>query len=704
MITFFDVETEDTKQEKKRNPSPYLPTNRLVSVGCAGVIGLVQYRFFNHKEYINPKDARLNFDAIQDILDNTDEFVAFNAKFDLAWFLEAGFKYEGEIYDPMIVEYILARGRKLDMSLAAAAERRKLKTKKSTIIQDYWDAGLTFYEMPLEVVQEYGIDDVQVLRELYFSQQEELKRVENRGLMATIKMSNEFIKCLIDMERNGIHIDDKALDEVEKEFTEEYDKLDKELNALAASALGNTPFNLDSPEQLSQLIYSRKVLDKKRWATTFNIGTELRGAVMKPKRRPRMSTSEFVQNVRDNTTVIKRTVASHCTVCSQSGLVHRKRRDGTDFKRISKCSNCGGRGFTLENLPQVAGFKCTPTGPEDVSAGGFGTDGDSIERLAKTATGAAKEFLSKISRYNAIGTYLDTFVAGIRRGRGQDGLLHTQLMQAITATGRLSSQQPNFQNMPRAGTFPVRRVVKSRWNEGEILEVDFAKLEYVAAVFLAQDQIGIKDILAGVDAHTLTAQIITDAGQPLTRQDAKSRTFRPLYGGHSGTPAEVAYNIWFKEKHKGITEWQERNKITVLTTGKYSIPSGREYMFFGTKRLPNGYITNSTQICNYGVQGFATADIVPCTIIELRRLLRLTKLRSLIILTVHDSIVFDVYPGEQDQISSLINEAFSNIPRILKERYGIILNVPLGWESKAGTNWLNMKAIYVDDGKKSLTA
>ena len=67
-------------------------------------------------------------------------------------------------------------------------------------------------------------------------------------------------------------------------------------------------------------------------------------------------------------------------------------------------------------------------------------------------------------------------------------------MQAVTATGRLSSRDPNFQNQPRGGTFPIRKVIQSRFEGGQILEVDFAQLEFRTAVFLAQDKQGMEDI------------------------------------------------------------------------------------------------------------------------------------------------------------------------------------------------------------------
>jgi DNA polymerase I-like protein with 3'-5' exonuclease and polymerase domains len=694
---YLDFETSDVKQGKKRSPSPYLKENFLV---CGAWVCLSDdsrssgFAWFNHRDY--RETGRLGYEALQKALDEAKVIVAYNAKFELEWLLEAGFKLpQGlKIRDPMITEYVLQRGVKLPLSLKAVAERRKTK-KKNDATEALWEAGLSYNEMPMDVVEEYCIDDVEALIELDQLHAKLLQEPENRGLIPTIEMSWEFIWCLVEMARNGICIDANALADVKKEFTDEYSGLRADLERVASSVMGDTPINLDSPEQLSWVIYSRKVKDKKKWAEIFNIGTNNKGKRKKP---PRMSSSEFISHVRSNTEILKRTEARHCGTCEGRGLLHKKRRDGTDFKKASKCKACNGKGYTLTDTSKIGGLRVSPQGPLDTSSGGFASDKETLNELAtRLQPGTiAHEFVTKLVRYNAIGTYLETFISGIERGRGIDGLLHTQLLQHITRTGRLSSRDPNFQNMPRAKTFPVRRVVKSRWEGGEILEVDFAQLEFRVAVQLANDLQGVKDVEDKVDAHTRTAKILYTTEQPNKdqRQDAKPHTFKPLYGGSSGTDAEQAYYKWFKQHYRDIGKWQDTNIATVLKTGKLALPSGREYAFPGTRRTRSGYVTNTTQICNYPVQGFATADIVPIAIIGVYNELYSRNLNSKLILTVHDSIEFDVYPSERDSVVGLINDVFGRLGDVLNARYGISLSVPMGWEIKSGSDWLNGKEIH----------
>ena len=105
------------------------------------------------------------------------------------------------------------------------------------------------------------------------------------GIAPTIKMSMELTKVLADIEMNGLHINTDTLSAIKVKFEKELVDLEKYLNEKVKYFMGDTPVNLDSPEDRSVLFYSMKLTDKKRWATRFNIGYELRGNTRKPKRR-----------------------------------------------------------------------------------------------------------------------------------------------------------------------------------------------------------------------------------------------------------------------------------------------------------------------------------------------------------------------------------------------------------------------------------
>ena len=294
----------------------------------------------------------------------------------------------------------------------------------------------------------------------------------------------------------------------------------------------------------------------------------------------------------------------------------------------------------------------------------------------------AIDFLSKVRRLSAVETYLSSFVDGIRMYTKQDGKLHVRLLQHRTATGRFSGADPNMQNMPRGGTFPVKKVFVSRFAGGKILEADFAQLEFRAAAYLSQDGVAIEEVSTGFDVHSYTAKVITDAGQPTDRQTAKAHTFAPLYGatGFGRTPAEAEYYTHFTEKYKGIGVWHSRLAKEAVNTRKITTPSGREFAFPDVVRKASGRVSHFTQIKNYPVQSFATADIVPLALLHIDKLL--DNMQSCVVNTVHDSIVIDVHPDEERSVIEVINKTNNELPNLITIRWGLVFNVPLAIRSK----------------------
>jgi hypothetical protein len=105
------------------------------------------------------------------------------------------------------------------------------------------------------------------------------------SIVPTIQMSMELTKVLANIEMNGLHINTNILNNIKVKFEKELVDLQKYLNEKVKIFMGDTPINLDSPEDRSILFYSMQVTDKKMWATRFNIGYEERGNTKKPKRR-----------------------------------------------------------------------------------------------------------------------------------------------------------------------------------------------------------------------------------------------------------------------------------------------------------------------------------------------------------------------------------------------------------------------------------
>ena len=677
MISTIDVETSYQKTEQGgMDPLPFNPKNILVSVGIND-----EYYFTNHSERVDEGC----YYKIQAILDQTTLLIGHNIKFDLTWLLEAGFKYEGRVYDTMIGEYVLNRGIRKSLTLEMCCRRRRIGSKDDRI-KEFMDRGVSFENIPKDIVEEYGRMDVEITRKLFDSQMDDLRLEKNRGLLRTIKMMNEFLLVLTNMERNGIHVNLTTLESVEKQYRAEFSYLRQKIDKIVYEKMGDTKINLASPEQLSWLIYSKKPKDKEVWCKLFNIGIDKQ--TNKNKKRPQFSRIKFRELVRNNTEMIHKTTAEQCGSCKGKGVIKKIKVDGTPYKKYTKCSECDGDGYTYSQLAKIAGFNQRPRSVYDTAEAGFRTDRITLSKIVGEAEGELKEFIDAVIRHNSIDTYLHTFVNGIKSFTNENSMLHPKFMQAVTATARLSSRDPNFQNQPRGGTFPIRKVVDSRFEGGSILEVDFAQLEFRTAVFLAQDKQGMEDIKNKIDVHQYTAEIIG-----VSRQEAKAHTFKPLYGGTTGTEEEKRYYRKFAEKYKGIAAWHQQLQTEAIKLKRLKLPTGREYAFRYAARMPWGGSSYSTQIKNYPVQGFATADIVPLACIKIYELMKEQKVKSLLINTVHDSIVADVYPGEEAVMSKIFKQGTASVIPALKEYYGINFNVPLDTELKMGYNWLDIKEV-----------
>lgn len=683
-------------EDGRKDGTPYNEKNYLVSLG---------YIMFNDDGEIEEgylfADDPLFKSKVQSILDRTDLLINHNIKSDLNWLYECGFVYNGKVFDTLIAEYVLARGVKWQLSLKDCCIRRGTSLKKSELVEEYHKNKIGFGDIPKELVEEYGRQDVRSTKELYEVQVELYGRPRNTGLLPTLKMMNEFLLLLSEVERNGMYINSNALRMVELGYIQEKQELLREINSIVGELVGDTPCNLSSPAQLSELIYSRRILDKKAWAKEFNIGTDERN---KPLRRPRINPKELKEKICDHTFTLYRTVADQCTNCGGTGRLVKFTKTGQPYKNAPKCSECDGTGICYTNTKQIAGLALGPRNINDLTANGFSTDKEMLEYLSALprTPEIGKRLLKGLVRLNAIETYLSSFVGGIRRNTRANKLLHTSLNQTVTATARLSSSDPNLQNIPRGQTFPVKRAFRSRFVGGYIMEGDGMQLEFRTAAGVSECSVMLKEIWDKVDIHAHTAKVLTEAGQPTSRQEAKSRSFRPLFGGQSGTPAEIVYNKHFMEKYTGLAKWHEKLLTDACFIHIITSPSGREYNFPYAKKTFSGWVDGQTQIKNYIVQGFATGDYIPIVCLRLWKLMKSNNLKSLIINTVHDSVIVDVYPGEQDIVADLMVEAFIGAKSELKDRYGYDFDVPLGVEIKVGRSWLSMTTVREYDEVKEL--
>ena len=345
---------------------------------------------------------------------------------------------------------------------------------------------------------------------------------------------------------------------------------------------------------------------------------------------------------------------------------------------------------------------------EDFPDGIPSTDAKVVSRF-KPKTRRQKNFLELLGTINKLKDAktksLDKFLACVEET--DEHILTAQLNQTITATHRLSSTGRNykaqFQNFPRI----FKPLFSARNPDWEIGEADEGQLEYRIAVHLGQDENGLEDILTGVDAHGFTASIIfkeewescgsdrtTTTGKKC-RTDSKEHTFKPLYGGTSGSDREREYYQAFKDKHVGITNTQEDWKREVYQTKKLKTATGLTFYWEDSSFNRRGMLINNKtfkpvdqSVCNYPVQNLATAEVVPVAVTVLWHLMLVSKMESFLVNTVHDSAIAEINPKERELFSELSEYSMTEyVVGYLHNIYDINLEVPLEAEIDFGKNW-----------------
>jgi len=674
----------------RKDPSPYNKDNNLVAIGYTyrKINGEPFWNTDNPVKILNVNTSNFTeFNYFKRALKNASYVIAHNAKFDVAWLRETGIECDTKVIDTMINEYVLNKGIRDKLSLDALSKKYNV-TRKEDLLGDALSKGLNYSDMSEEDQISYLSHDVIATAEVFQKQEARFKLDINKSLIPIRDLMCEFCSVLTDIERSGMAIDLQVLEQVDIEYEREQAELNSYLNKKVRDLMGDLEVNLSSPEQLSQVIYSCKLVDKNTWKDEMNIGVDARG---KQLLRPNIDIKSF-RNVL--TKCFKRSHkvrAIKCAACYGKGEYYKVKKDGSNFKKATKCSQCMGKGVVYENLPDRGGLNISPR-VSLASAGGFKTDKNTLTTLLDVVTDLeAKNFLKSIIRLSAIETYRSAFIEGIRKGIKSDALLHANFNQCITATGRLSSSSPNLQNMPKGRLFPVRKAFVSRFEGGSLVEIDYSQLEFRVAGILATDETVKREVESGFDVHAYTAKVLTENGEPTERGPAKASTFRPLYGGTQGTPAQRTYFKEFFSKYRGIFKWHERLQNEAIQHKVVTTATGRQFSFPDCERNFSGQATFKTQIVNYPVQSVATAEIVPLGVISLFNKLKEMNLRSVVINTVHDSVLIDTHPDELEIVKSVAPGCLVDAQTEAKKRFGLSDYIPLEVEMSQGKNWMEQE-------------
>jgi len=177
-----DVENTTTKRDGKLHLDPFEPNNSLTMVGMLNDRGDEAIITFDHSQVEATPDGHA---IVQQWLDDTTVLICHNIAHDLLWLWETGFKYDGAVFDTMLVEYVLQRGQKEPLSLEACAERYELATKKQDTLKEYFKNGYNTRDIPHDELCEYLSADLHATQQLADKLWKRLNTTADAGLLST---------------------------------------------------------------------------------------------------------------------------------------------------------------------------------------------------------------------------------------------------------------------------------------------------------------------------------------------------------------------------------------------------------------------------------------------------------------------------------------------------------------------------------------
>lgn len=290
-------------------------------------------------------------------------------------------------------------------------------------------------------------------------------------------------------------------------------------------------------------------------------------------------------------------------------------------------------------------------------------------------------------------TYIDGLYAVINEATGR---IHTSLNQTVTATGRLSSTEPNLQNIPVR--IPIGRRIRKVFvpSKGNILlGADYSQIELRVLAHMSEDENLLKAYTEGIDVHTLTASQVfnkdLDEVTTLDRSRAKEVNFGIVYGmsdyglsenlGISRNEAKKYIEKYFKKysgvktfMNKILKDCKENGYVETLLKRRRYIREINDSNYY--KRQ---YAERMAQ--NTPIQGSA-ADIIKIAMVRTYKRLKEENLQSKLILQVHDELILDVVPEELEQVKGLLKESMENAYQ---------LKVPLKVDMNEGESWYDTK-------------
>ena len=352
-----------------------------------------------------------------------------------------------------------------------------------------------------------------------------------------------------------------------------------------------------------------------------------------------------------------------------------------------------GQEFNI-NSPKQLGevlFERLGLPPVKKTKSGYSTNAEVLEKLK-----SRHPIVEAILDYRTLTKLKSTYADGLVKEIADDGRIHTTFQNMVTATGRLSSTEPNLQNIPvrtELGS-EIRKmfVPKDGW---VFVDADYSQIELRVLAHIANDEHMQNAFTSGMDIHTATAaqvfHVAPEDVTPLMRRHAKAVNFGIVYGISEFSLAEdigvtrkeaKAYIENYLQNYAGVREYMKN----IVAQAKQD---GFVTTMFGRRRNLPELKSSNFNIRSFGervalntpIQGTA-ADIIKLAMIHVDKTLREQKLQARLVLQVHDELIVECPVSEREQVTALLTEQMEHVAK---------LSVPLLAEAKSGASWYEAK-------------
>lgn len=628
--------------------------------------------------------------------------IGHNLKFDLLWFwkdvvFQEWLKQGGKVWDTLTIEYLLSGQRKGKKNLDELATKYggTLKDDKVSLL---FKQGIQSKDVPLNLLIPYAKADVKNTHLIFVKQYKQIKKLNMFPLVYAYM--NHYL-AVTEMEYNGLYVDlDTGLN-MAKKITTELEDLHITFNELVKQRWTEVvAFNPGSLEHVSALLFGG-----------------------------------LVKYVKD---------------------VVKLDPDGNPI--IYKSGKRKGEKATKKEKDQVEieGLNLSTKGIDLSKNGYYNTNEKTLTLLLERKLKSyQKNVINLLLKYRQKTKLLTTYLyleekrkdGSVKSKKGMlslvhphTGCVHTEFRTALTSTGRLSSKNPNVQNLAPE----ILHIFTSRWgDEGMILELDYKQLEIVVQAYLTQSKNFINDIKNNIDFHCkrlayaenlsyneVVANCATSPEWKEKRKKAKVISFQKAYGARpekiadsTKLPLETVKRIFkledeaypeIEEFYKKILKSAQKTRyvtndeiyIKRKSDGSYFQKEG-ENEAFGNYRSLTGKLYsfkekavetnrgvfryfNMPDIQDYPIQGTA-ADIVAIQVGNLFRYFQNHRDKCLIINEVHDSILLDVKKEHLDWTIDTVRAILIDIDKSFRSLFKKRFNVPIQVDVKYGNTWKECK-------------